>query len=58
VKKIRRFKCGSCQKEYERLVKDGVKVVECECGKGATRMLAAPKCFNNSATCEGRSPSC
>lgn len=47
-KKLRRFRCGSCHREYERIIKDSVKVVECDCGKGATRMLAAPK-FNGSS---------
>ena len=53
--KIRHFKCGSCQREYERLIADHVKVIMCECGKGAVRMLSAPKCFQNTT---GKSPSC
>lgn len=55
MKKIRRFKCGSCLREYERLVKDDVMTVICECKGKAARMLAAPKCFNNTV---GKSPSC
>ena len=54
MKKIRRFKCGSCQKEYERIVEDDVKTIDCECKSKAARMLAAPRCFSNTV---GKSPS-
>ena len=55
MKKLRLFKCGSCQRECERLVKDDVKAIECKCKSKATRMLAAPRCFQNTV---GKSPSC
>ena len=56
MKKIRYFKCGSCQREYEKLVKDDVKTIDCECKSKALRMLSYPKYFGNGA--RGRSPSC
>ncbi len=52
MKKIRYFKCV-CSKEIEKLVEDDVKVIECECGEFAMRMLSAPRCFGNTT---GRSP--
>lgn len=58
MKKIRTFKCSSCHKTQEQFVDDGVRMVDCKCGKQATRMISAPRCFSNSATCKGRSPSC
>lgn len=54
MKKLRRFKCGSCQREYEKLVKDEVDVVDCECGDKAVKQLSAPRCFGNTT---GKSPS-
>lgn len=53
MKKIRFFKCPN-NHISEHFVIDGVKVVECECGKGAHVMLSAPKCFGNTT---GKSPS-
>lgn len=53
MKKIRRFKCGSCQKEYELLVKDDITFTKCKCGSKAAKMLAAPKYFQNTT---GRAP--
>ncbi len=55
MKKLRRFKCGTCHRQYERLAKDDVTSITCECGAKAARMLAAPKCFSNTV---GKSPSC
>lgn len=54
MKKIRRFKCGSCQKEYEPMVEDDIKSIDCECGSKAVRLLVMPKYFGNTT---GRSPS-
>jgi hypothetical protein len=54
MRKIRQFKCASCEQEQERLVKDGVTMVDCECGKQAVRMISAPRCFGNTT---GKSPS-
>jgi len=54
MKKIRNFKCGSCQAHYERLEDDEVRVIDCKCGAKATRLLSAPKCFQNTT---GKSPS-
>lgn len=48
MKKLRRFKCGACHREYERLVEDDIKSIKCECKAKAARMLAAPKFTNNS----------
>jgi DNA-directed RNA polymerase subunit RPC12/RpoP len=53
MKKIRWFKCGSCQAEYEQIVKDDVKVIDCTCGAKAVRQIAAPRCFGNTT---GKSP--
>ena len=55
MKKLRYFKCGSCQRQYERFVEDDVKTIECECKAKALRLLSAPKYFSNTV---GRSPSC
>ena len=42
--------------KYEKLVKDDVKEIKCtNCNKTAARMLAAPRCFQNTV---GKSPSC
>ena len=54
MKKLRVFKCGSCGKQHEKLVSDDVLSVECLCKEKATRMLAAPRCFQNTT---GKSPS-
>ena len=58
MKKIRHFKCTSSQVTFERWVNDTVDSVDCECKHKAVKQLSAPKCFSNSATCEGKSPSC
>jgi hypothetical protein len=59
MKKYRNFKCSTCEEiQRDVPVDDGVTMVDCNCGKQATRMISAPRCFSNSATCEGRSPSC
>ena len=55
MKKIRQFKCGSCQRVYEELTDDDVQVINCVCKKKAVRQLAMPKCFQNTT---GKSPSC
>jgi len=54
MKKLRRFKCGHCQREYEQLKHDDVKSVDCLCGKSAARTLSAPRYFGNTV---GKSPS-
>jgi len=53
MKKLRVFKC-KCGQRIERLVKDNVRVVTCDCGKDASRTLSAPRCFGNTT---GSSPS-
>ena len=57
MKKYRNFKCAECKDIIERLVNDEVLVVNCTCKGLASRQLSAPRCFSNSATCEGKSPS-
>jgi hypothetical protein len=55
MKKYRSFKCGTCEEiQRDVPVKDGVTMIECKCGKQATRMISAPKCFSNTV---GKSPS-
>lgn len=54
MKKIRSFHCQDCENQFERMVKDSVTIVKCECKGEAKRMLSAPRCFNNTT---GRSPS-
>ncbi len=54
MKKLRRFKCGSCQRQYEQLVEDDVIKVECECKREAVRVVSAAKYFGNTT---GKSPS-
>ena len=54
MKKLRQFKCGSCQRRYEKLVNDETKSIGCECGSVAARALSMPRHFGN--TC-GKSPS-
>lgn len=48
MKKLHKFKCGSCQKEYEQFVDDTVKTFPCKCGSKATRLLSAPRFSGNS----------
>ena len=49
MKKYRSFKCGTCEEiQRDVPVKDGVTMVECKCGKQATRMISAPRFVNNS----------
>jgi putative FmdB family regulatory protein len=47
------FRCSSCG-VFEKMVKTETKELECKCGNVATRMLSAPKCFQNTT---GKSPS-
>ena len=49
------FKCGSCQRKYNKRVDSDTKVIDCECGGKALRRLSAPKYFSNTV---GKSPSC
>lgn len=56
MKKLRNFKCQSGA-IIERLVVDGITIVRCECGCEAKKSVTAARCFNNSATCPGKSPS-
>ena len=49
------FKCGSCQRKYEKLIDSDTQTIKCECGSKALRQLSAPKYFSNTV---GRSPSC
>lgn len=58
MKQINYFKCSSCSKVTDELVEGSVKSIPCKCGGDMIKQLSAPKCFSNSATCEGRSPSC
>jgi len=53
--KYRDFRCQVCGAWSERMVKDEVKEIEClKCAGVASRMLSAPKCFQNTT---GKSPS-
>lgn len=54
MKKIRSFKCESCELEFERMVTDQTKKVKCHCEGKATRQLSAPRYFSNTV---GKSPS-
>ena len=47
MKKIRSFKCEDGHK-FDRMVKDSVREVKCECRLVAKRILSAPKFMNNS----------
>lgn len=50
MRKLREFKCESCDNIQERLVKDDVKVLPCmHCGKDTNRMLSAPMTNGNCA---------
>ena len=52
--KFRDHRCQTCLKITERMMRDNIKNILCECGGVATRILSAPKCFQNTT---GRSPS-
>jgi hypothetical protein len=56
MKKLRTFKCDTCQETLERMVYDEVLVVTCSCSEKAkaNRCLSSPKCFSNTT---GKSPS-
>ena len=54
MRKIRSFKCSTCNKTQEHFVDDGITMIDCKCGKQATRMMSAPRCFSNTV---GKSPS-
>jgi len=54
MKKIRNFECSTCGKQQEKLVEDGVSMVDCECGKQAVRTISAPRVLGNTT---GSSPS-
>lgn len=54
MRKIRYFRCSG-NHITEHLVEDDALIVECEkCNEEATRMISAPRCFNNTT---GKSPS-
>ena len=53
MKKIRFFKCGSCDEVHEKLIEDNEKTIVCDCKAIATRLLSAPRCFSNTV---GKSP--
>lgn len=55
MKKLRLFRCGSCGKQYEKLVGDDVQAIECECKAKAARIVSAARYFGNTT---GKSPSC
>jgi len=48
MKKLKKFRCGSCQRQYEELVNDDVKVIDCICKAKAVLMLSAPRFIGNS----------
>ena len=55
MKKFRNFECSTCGKKQEDVrVEDGITMIDCECGKQATRTISAPRCFGNTT---GKSPS-
>jgi hypothetical protein len=55
MKKLRNFRCSTCDKTFERMVEDAVNVVMCPCDdkSEATKCISAPGYFSNST---GRSP--
>ena len=53
MKKLRNFKCSTCDKTFERMVEDTVTIVMCPCDGEATRCISAPGYWGNST---GRSP--
>ena len=55
MKKLRHFRCSESKATIERFVKDDELVVKCKCDGLASRLLSAPRCFSNSATCQGKS---
>jgi hypothetical protein len=54
MKKLRQFQCESCGEYKERFAEDSKKMIYCECGGVAKRMLCAPRYFGNTL---GKSPS-
>lgn len=55
MKKIRYFYCNKCDSTKDCFVADDTHVVNCSvCGSEMTRLLSAPKCFQNTT---GKSPS-
>jgi len=53
MKKIRQFKCKTCNEYTEHFVKDDAKEIQCDCGGVKIKMLSAPRYFNNTT---GKSP--
>ena len=53
MKKYRKFKCGSCNKDYEKLIEDDIKTITCLCGSKAIRLISTPRYFSNTT---GKSP--
>ena len=53
MKKIRTFQCANGYK-FDRMVKDDIKEVKCECGEKAARIISAARYFGNTT---GKSPS-
>ena len=53
MKKIRTFRCEAGHK-FDRMVKDSVREVKCECRAVAVRVLSAARYFSNTV---GKSPS-
>lgn len=54
MKILLNFKCGSCQRKYEKYIDSDTQTIKCECGSNAARCLSAPKYFGNTV---GKSPS-
>ena len=54
MKMLRNFKCSETNVIFERLIGQGILMIECKCTGLATRTLSAPKYFGNSC---GKSPS-
>ena len=45
---LKDFKCQKYGDVFERLVTNDVRLVECNCGADATRIITAPKFLGNS----------
>ena len=54
MKKIRAFKCQSCDHKQENIVNDGIDVIECDkCGNESIKTLSAGRYLSNTT---GKSP--
>lgn len=54
MKKLRIFQCSDCLSKSERLVKDDVTILCCDCGGLFKRIMSSPRVLGNTT---GKSPS-